>query len=114
MAGVENFSVRMIYVQAKTKTNSNCNDLTFLTAEPILNCKIVSTEELKSLVGSELENDVENLKEDVLAVCLLTFRKVTMLQFTKLKEDINSRKAHYKFDRTRMGMFCNLKEGIEA
>ena len=113
MAGVENFSVRMIYVQAKTKTNSNCNDLTFLTAG-ILNCKIVSTEELKSLVGSELENDVENLKEDVLAVCLLTFQKVTMLQFTKLKEDINSRKAHYKFDRTRMGMFCNLKEGIEA
>ena len=64
------------------------------------------TEELKGLVGSELENDVENLKEDVLAVCLLTFQKVNVTVY-KIKR---RHRKYITMDRTRMGMFCNLKK----
>ena len=110
MAGIENFSVKMMLVGA---TKSHSDNVSFITGEEEINCQIVNDEELKSLVGPELEKDIDRLTHDVLAVCLLTFKKITIEQFKKLKEDINNRKGHYKFDRNKMLLFCDLKEGIK-
>ena len=110
MAGIENFSVKMMLVGA---TECHSENVSFITGEEDINCQIVNEEELKGLVGPELEEDVDHLSHDVLAVCLLTFQKVTIDQFKKLKDDINNRKGHYKFDRNKMLLFCDLKEGIK-
>ena len=114
-AGIENFSVRMMLVGAKKCcTDPLCPNSSFITGEEEKNCQIVNDKELKALVGPELEDDIDLLSYDVMAVCLLTFQKVTIDQFKKLKEDINNRQGHYKFDGNKMLLFCNLKEGIKA
>ena len=107
MAGIEKFSVRMMLVGANV--NNSEKKVSFVSGEKEINCEIVNDKVLKDLVGPILEDDIDKLTNDVLAICLLTYQKVTVDQFKKLREDIGNKKGHYKFDGNKMLLFCNLE-----
>ena len=116
MAGVENFSVELLLCEAKTCCSDHtCPNLTFLTGQAKLKCQIVSKNKLKNLIGPKFEEEFKNdEKGSFMAICLFRHQKITMTQYKRLKQDVKDKKAHYKINYSKMLLYSDLKEGIEA